>query len=233
MILSAHLHETKGKNMSVQHPGFWLRFLWAFRYFFLVLVRPEFARQVAELDAKQKAGGEKSQITKAAVSETGTAEEVVVAEQIVVAEKVLATESAPETVAAPTQVDEAVKAQPVLQLLGLLQQEARLIDFLQEDVTHYGDADIGAAARVVHGGCRKVLQQYLELAPVMAEQEQSRVTIQSGYDPAEIHLTGRVSGQGPFNGVLMHKGWKVTRIQLPELTSGHNVQVLAPAEVEV
>src|SRR5690606_13322332 len=50
VILSAHLYETKGKNMSIQYPGFWRRFLWAFRYFVLVLIRPEFARQVAELD---------------------------------------------------------------------------------------------------------------------------------------------------------------------------------------
>jgi len=217
MILSAHLYETKGKNMSVQYPGFWLRFLWAFRYFFLVLVRPEFARRVAELDhATQVSEKDLSEITQAAVEEVASAE------------------TAPVTADAQPQVDEAdTTAQPVLQLLGLLQQEARLIDFLQEDVTQYGDADIGAAARVVHGGCRKVLQQYLELAPVMTEQEQSRVTVQSGFDPAEVHLTGRVSGQGPFNGVLMHKGWKVTRIQLPEVTAGHNVHVLAPAEVEV
>jgi len=209
--------------MSIQYPGFWRRFLWAFRYFVLVLIRPEFARQVAELDqARLIKEAKLNQPAEEVVQEVPASEPVTAAPQ-------------PHTEAtqADTDIQTDTQVQPVLQLLGLLQQEARLIDFLQEDVTQYGDADIGAAARVVHSGCRKVLEQYLELKPVMAEQEQSRVTIQSGFDPAEIHLTGRVSGQGPFNGVLMHKGWKVTRIQLPEMTAGHNVHVLAPAEVEV
>src|SRR5689334_21310438 len=37
-------------------------------------------------------------------------------------------------------------------LLSMLQREGRLIDFLQEDVASHPDADVGAAARVVHGG---------------------------------------------------------------------------------
>src|SRR5262245_12215220 len=52
-----------------------------------------------------------------------------------------------------------------LAVLALLQREGRLIDFLQEDVASYSDADIGAAARVVHAGSRKVLQQYVKLEP--------------------------------------------------------------------
>jgi len=34
-----------------------------------------------------------------------------------------------------------------LQLLGLLQRDARFIDFVEEDVAGYSDADIGAAGR--------------------------------------------------------------------------------------
>ncbi len=45
-----------------------------------------------------------------------------------------------------------------LQLLTLLQQEGRFVDFLEENVTAYSDADIGGAARVVHEGCRKVIR---------------------------------------------------------------------------
>ncbi|HTO03814.1 MAG TPA: DUF2760 domain-containing protein, partial [Opitutus sp.] len=58
-----------------------------------------------------------------------------------------------------------------LALLALLQREGRLIDFLQEDVSAYSDADIGAAARVVHAGSRKVLNQYLTLEPVLTDAE--------------------------------------------------------------
>ena len=53
-----------------------------------------------------------------------------------------------------------------LQLLGLLQKEARFIDFIEEDITAYSDADIGIAARVVHEGCRKTIKEHFALAPV-------------------------------------------------------------------
>ena len=36
-----------------------------------------------------------------------------------------------------------------LQLLGLLQREARFIDFVEEDIAAYSDADIGAASRLL------------------------------------------------------------------------------------
>src|SRR4051812_2683242 len=51
-------------------------------------------------------------------------------------------------------------------ILSMLQREGRLIDFLQEDVAAFSDSEVGAAARVVHEGCRKVVRQYLALEPV-------------------------------------------------------------------
>src|SRR6188472_3835490 len=47
-----------------------------------------------------------------------------------------------------------------LQLLALLQREGRLVDFLQQDIASYSDADIGTAARVVHEGCRRALRAH-------------------------------------------------------------------------
>src|SRR3954463_13982555 len=43
------------------------------------------------------------------------------------------------------------------QLLGLLQRDARLLDFLMEDLASYGDAQVGAPARDAHAACRTVL----------------------------------------------------------------------------
>jgi len=120
-----------------------------------------------------------------------------------------------------------------LQLLSLLQQEGRFVDFLEENVSAYSDAEIGGAARVVHEGCRKTLHAYLDLAPVRTEPEGSRLTLASGFDPAATRLTGNVVGQPPFTGTLMHRGWQVTAIKLPQLAEGHNVNILAPAEVEL
>src|SRR5688572_25231603 len=42
----------------------------------------------------------------------------------------------------------AAPTESALQLLGLLQREGRLLDFLMEDMSGYADAEIGAAARV-------------------------------------------------------------------------------------
>src|SRR4051812_3597376 len=46
-----------------------------------------------------------------------------------------------------------------LMLLAGFQREGRLVDFLRQEVAGFTDTDIGAAARVVHGGCRRVLDQ--------------------------------------------------------------------------
>lgn len=120
-----------------------------------------------------------------------------------------------------------------LQLLALLQREGRFVDFLEENVTAYSDAEIGGAARVVHEGCRKVIRDYLQIEPVRTEAEGARLTLAAGFDAAAVRLTGNVVGQPPFTGALMHRGWRVTEIKLPKLAEGHDVRVLAPAEVEL
>ena len=120
-----------------------------------------------------------------------------------------------------------------LQLLGLLQREARFVDFIQEDVAPYSDAEIGAAARVVHGGCRKLLAEHFTLAPVRAEAEGSRITLQAGFDATAVRLTGNVVGQAPFTGTLGHRGWRVAEVRLPQLTDARAAAIIAQAEVEL
>ena len=120
-----------------------------------------------------------------------------------------------------------------LQLLSLLQKEARFIDFIKEDVTSYSDADIGIAARVVHEGCNKAINEHFTLAAIRNEQEGSKVTIPQGFDAGAVRLTGNITGAAPFTGTLIHKGWQVTNIRLPKLTQGHDATILAAAEVEL
>jgi len=120
-----------------------------------------------------------------------------------------------------------------LQLLGLLQREARLIDFTQENLSSYSDADIGGAARVVHEGCCKVLREHFSITPVRPELEGSRITLNDGFDARAVRLTGNVVGQAPFQGSLSHRGWRATETRLPKLTESHDVTVLAQAEVEL
>lgn len=120
-----------------------------------------------------------------------------------------------------------------LQLLGLLQQDGRFIDFLQEDVTAYSDTEVGAAARVVHEGCKKTLGQHFSIEAVRTESEGTRVTLTEGFDSSAVRLTGNVVGQAPFTGSLTHRGWRVTEVRLPQIASGHDLHIIAPAEVEL
>jgi hypothetical protein len=141
-------------------------------------------------------------------------------------------QDAPAAVAA---LASTVGPQPLkaLQLLAILQREGRLVDFLQQDITSFPDADVGAAARVVHDGCRKALRAHATIEPVRAEEEGARVVLQAGFTPDEVKLTGAVGGQPPYAGVLRHRGWRATRLDLPQAMAGHDARVLAPAEVEL
>lgn len=118
-------------------------------------------------------------------------------------------------------------------VLGMLQREGRLLDFLQEDISSFSDGDVGAAARVVHEGCKKVLKQYLPLSPVLTEAEGASVAVPKGFDANRLRLTGNVTGEGPWTGALKHHGWVAAKIELPPLPTAVDVKVLAPAEVEL
>ena len=120
-----------------------------------------------------------------------------------------------------------------LAVLALLQREGRLIDFLQEDMAAYSDAEIGGAARVVHAGCRKVLADQLTLEPVLKEAEGAAIKVPAGFDAQRIRLTGNLAGQPPFSGTLKHHGWLATSVRLPTVSENLDPRVLAPAEVEL
>ena len=135
--------------------------------------------------------------------------------------------------AAPAPVMKEATPDAALQLLGLLQRDARLIDFTQEDLSQYSDADIGGVARVLHEGCAKVLREHFTLTPVRPEAEGSRLTLPAGFDARAVRLTGNVIGQAPFTGTLCHRGWRIGETRLPKLAQGHDASVLAQAEVEL
>lgn len=121
-----------------------------------------------------------------------------------------------------------------LQLLALLQREGRFVDFLEEDVTGFSDADVGAAARVVHEGCRKALRGHGKLAPVRTEDEGARVRVEASETRrGAVKLTGNVAGSAPFEGALRHRGWRIDDLRIPATADGHDAHVVAPAEVEL
>ncbi|MFM0205108.1 DUF2760 domain-containing protein [Paraburkholderia fungorum] len=141
--------------------------------------------------------------------------------------------AAPAPAPQPAPVLKEASPDAALQLLGLLQRDARFIDFVEEDIKGYSDADIGAAARLVHDGCRATLREHFTIRPVRDEAEGSRVTLAEGFDAGSVRLTGNVVGKAPFNGSISHRGWRVDEVRLPKLTDSHNAKVIAPAEVEL
>lgn len=134
---------------------------------------------------------------------------------------------------APKKPDGTAQRDGALALLALLQREGRLVDFLREPLDTYGDADIGAAARDVHRGCKKVLEQCFTLEAVMPGEEDAKVSVPKGFDPGEVRLIGEARGEPPFAGTLRHHGWRATKTQLPSLADGVDRAIVAPAEVEV
>ena len=192
--------------MTSENPSFFVRLALAFRVFFLVLFNAVFAGRVQRLGPGSAAAALEPETTP---------------------------KPAPVTVSTPAAPLRELPSQSALQLLGLLQREGRLVDFLQEDISSYTDAQIGAAARVVHDQCRKALLSHVTLERIRGELEGQRVTLASGFSATEIRLVGQVAGEPPFTGSLTHAGWRAAKIELPKLSDGHDVRVIAPAEVEL
>lgn len=147
------------------------------------------------------------------------------------------TPAAPAAEPAPTAPEPpraSVEAE-IVHFLAMLQEKGRLVDFLMDDINAYGDAQVGAASRVVHAGCKDVLTEHFSIRPVRSEAEGSKVQVPPGYSADEYRLVGKIAGSAPFSGVLVHRGWKTDTVKLPLLLRGPDdpLPAIAPAEVEV
>jgi hypothetical protein len=137
--------------------------------------------------------------------------------------------------AAPKPAERAATAEAgALQILAILKRQGRMLDFLKEDLALYEDAQIGAAVRSIHEGCKQALTDHVKLEPIFEEAEGDSVIVQPGFDPRQVRLTGNVVGNPPFKGEERHRGWRVTQIDLPEqMHHLDKAMVVAAAEVEV
>jgi len=186
--------------------GFSTRLSFAFRCFFSLLFRGTIPQEIAQVLRGSAPD----------VAPLGTAAKATPGEPKVGGDK-----------PAPESFDRAV------QMLALLQRDGRLVDFLEEDVSSYPDGQLGAAVRSIHTSCRQVLERYFKLEPILSSEEDQPVTVPMGFDPVAIKLVGSVTGELPIQGLLRHRGWRVTEVTLPSLPRGSGRAVLAPAEVEV
>lgn len=123
---------------------------------------------------------------------------------------------------------------PAVTLLAALQREARLIDFLLEDIQPYTNEQIGAAVRDIHRDSAKLLKRQFGITAIVPEEEGAATSVPAGFDAGRYRLTGKVTGDGPFQGTLRHHGWEATHCELPTYTgSAQAALTIAPAEVEL
>jgi hypothetical protein len=124
-----------------------------------------------------------------------------------------------------------------IHLLSRLQEKGRFVDFLMEEIGSYSDQQVGTAARFVHDGCRAVVREYLDLAPVQSGDEGASITFPEPRSPAEIQFLGRSAAVFPVTGRLVHRGWRVVKSRLPHIIAqadtGVPSDIVAPAQVEL
>lgn len=144
-------------------------------------------------------------------------------------------ESAKPVAAPPPSAPPPDDAGAVVQFLAQLQEKGRLVDFAMEDIAAYSNEQVAAAARVVHQGCREVLQAAFEIVPVHRGAEGEEITLAEDYDARRYRLVGKVPVRSPFRGTLLHRGWRTGRVSLPRVAAGDPAarEVIAPAEVEI
>jgi uncharacterized protein DUF2760 len=192
--------------MEVIMPGLSRRIAYAFRCFVAIVVKGQIPVDIVQALVK---------------SPTDTA-------QIPAPAPAPSAMSPAKTADRPTDADDRA-----VQLLALLQRDGRLIDFCSENIADYSDAQIGAAVRELHQNCRQVLERYVKLEPILDSAEGQPVTVQAGFDAATIKVIGNIAGRPPLRGMLRHRGWRVTRLQLPPLPESASRSIIAPAEVEI
>ena len=114
--------------------------------------------------------------------------------------------------------------------LNLLQREGRLIDFIQEDISSFSDAQVGAAVRQIHSQSAETLDKYFKLSAISDVPEGSETEVPEELDPSMVRLTGTIE-QGAKRGVVRHKGWISLAQALPQQVGSRNQSVVCPAEI--
>jgi hypothetical protein len=140
--------------------------------------------------------------------------------------------AAPAVSKAPAAPPAAKTSDGALQILGILQRDARLVDFLMEDIAGYSDDQVGAAVRELHDQCRDSLARYVTLQPVIDGVEGTFAKTPSS-DPNVVKFVGNVPAKPPSGGTLRHKGWRASKIDLPALGAKQDATVIAAAEIEI
>lgn len=122
-------------------------------------------------------------------------------------------------------------AEGAIWTLAMLQREGRLVDFLQENIDDYDDEQVGAAVRQIHKSCGKALAEHFGISRIADSQEGAEFVLRQDYSPTEYKIIGNPPTAQPLKGILVHKGWRATALNLPELTGTGTKNVIQQAEI--
>jgi len=115
-------------------------------------------------------------------------------------------------------------------LLSVLQREARLVDLIQEDLSKFSDAQVGAAARPCLQSCASAIARMFGLVAVSDAGEGASVDLGDNGSPARYQWIGEGSST---SGKLVHQGWQATQVDLPIWTGDDaDANVIAPAQLQ-
>ena len=143
-------------------------------------------------------------------------------------------ETRPAVVAAATKEPARPRRSEAISLLAVLQREGRLVDFLQQPLAGFSDAEIGAVVREVHRDSARALDRLFGLVPAIPKAEWDVMELAAGFDASRFKLTGQISGGAPYRGAVAHHGWQATRCEIPTWSgSDETLLVVATAEFEV
>lgn len=145
-------------------------------------------------------------------------------------------ETQPRITAEPRQPEAPPKPKrsEALTLLAALQREARFVDIVKEPLNDYSDDQIGAAARDVLRDCGEVLERMFGIQPAVDQEEGESLEAPAGSDASRFRLTGNVSGEPPYRGTVVHRGWQASKCELPQWSGKpESALVVAPVELEV
>lgn len=126
----------------------------------------------------------------------------------------------------------------VVQFVARLQEKGRLLDFIMDDIAAYDNESVGAAARIVHQGCCEVMHDSFTIETVFNGEEMESISLADNYDSHSYRLIGKVPEAAPFVGQVLHRGWKTTRVNLPQIVNTEEHievarSIMAPADVEI
>jgi hypothetical protein len=76
------------------------------------------------------------------------------------------------------------------------------------------------------------VKRYVSLEPVIDGVE-GTFTKAPSTDPNLVKFVGNVPATPPSGGILRHKGWRASKVNLPAPAGKQDASVIAPAEIEI